>query len=87
MFLQVIQPEEQKVLIKNDVILTTGIIFLGKSFYNANLINTLDFRYLYDLTKFLFDKLDIYELYLIQENVKPFWGKWSDNFILNNEML
>jgi hypothetical protein len=68
------------------LILTTGIIFLGKSFYNANLINSLDFRYLYDLTKLLFDKLDIYELYLIQENVRPFWGKWSDNFIFNNEM-
>jgi hypothetical protein len=68
------------------LIITTGIIFLGRSLYNANLINSLDFRTVYDLAKLFFEKSDIFEFYLVQQNVNPFWGKWGNDFIHNNEM-
>ena len=68
------------------LIIATGIIFLGRSLYNANLINSLDFRTVYDLAKLFFEKWDIFEFYLVQQNINPLWGKWSNDFILNNEI-
>ena len=66
------------------LLFTTAIIFLGRSFYNATLYNSVDFRYLYDLSKLLYEKIDIFKLYLLQQKVNTIWGQWTHTSILLN---
>jgi hypothetical protein len=68
------------------ILCVTVIIFIGRSLYNANLYNSVDFRYLYDLSKLLFEKIDIFKMYLIQQKINPIWGGWNHTFILDYEI-
>jgi hypothetical protein len=68
------------------LLITTVIVFLGRSFYNATLYNSVDFRYLYDLSKLLYDKIDIFKSYLIEQKVNTIWGQWTHTSILNYEI-
>jgi len=66
------------------LLITTVVVFLGRSFYNANLYNSVDFRYLYDLSKLLYEKIDIFKSYLIEQKVNTIWGQWTYTSILIN---
>jgi hypothetical protein len=68
------------------ILCITAIIFIGRSLYNANLHNSVDFRYLYDLSKLLYEKNDIFKMYLIQQKANPIWGVWNQTFILDYEI-
>jgi hypothetical protein len=68
------------------LLITTVVVFLGRSFYNANLYNSVDFRYLYDLSKLLYEKIDIFKSYLIEQKVNTIWGQWTYTSILNYEI-
>lgn len=68
------------------ILCITAIIFIGRSLYNANLYNSVDFRYLYDLSKLLYEKNDIFKIYLIQQKINPIWGEWTQTFILDYEI-
>lgn len=68
------------------ILCITAIIFIGRSLYNANLYNSVDFRYLYDLSKLLYEKNDIFKIYLIQQKINPIWGEWTQTFVLDYEI-